>query len=174
MKNLEQLMASFLCRKDFLDPEGTKSGGVPHIQLSESIKIRRFDDLYQLDAFYLAANNRVHLLMTNPQGEVVNVTFSTFMNIFPNTKESPEEYIYEALSQIILRKMRIQKDYKKTKVNKINQGTYFKLKPTDTAPVWVRDHFDRATQTYACHKYEDSNHETFLKGNRDIYIDFTF
>lgn len=44
--------------------------------------------------------------MTNPQGEVVNVTFSTFMNIFPNTKESPEEYIYEALSQIILRKMR--------------------------------------------------------------------
>ena len=106
MKNLEQLMASFLCRKDFLDPEGTKSGGVPHIQLSESIKIRLFDDLYQLDAFYL--------------------------------------------------------------------GTYFKLKPTDTAPVWVRDHFDRATQTYACHKYEDSNHETFLKGNRDIYINFTF
>lgn len=98
MENLEQLMASFLCRKDFLDPEGTKSGGVPHIQLSESIKIRRFDDPYQLDAFY----------------------------------------------------------------------------PTDTAPVWVRDHFDRATQTYACHKYEDSNHETFLKGNRDIYIDFTF
>lgn len=71
--------------------------------------------------------------------------------------------------------MEIQKDYKKTKVNKINQGTYFKLKPTDTAPVWVRDHFDRATQTsYACHKYEDSNHETFLKGNRDIYINFTF
>lgn len=82
MKNLEQLMASFLCRKDFLDPEGTKSGGVPHIQLSESIKIRLFDNPYQLDAFYLAANNRVHLLMTNPQGEVVNVTFSTFMNIF--------------------------------------------------------------------------------------------
>lgn len=26
MKNLEQLMASFLCRKDFLDPEGTKMG----------------------------------------------------------------------------------------------------------------------------------------------------
>lgn len=51
MKNLEQLMVSFLCRKDFLDPEGTKSGGVPHIQLSESIKIRLFDDPYQLDAF---------------------------------------------------------------------------------------------------------------------------
>lgn len=30
--------------------------------------------------------------------------------------------------------------YHKTKVNKVNQGTFFKLKPTDTAPVWVRDH----------------------------------
>jgi hypothetical protein len=55
MKNLEQLMASFLCRKDFLDPEGTKSGGVPHIQLSESIKIRLFDDPYQLGMLYMWA-----------------------------------------------------------------------------------------------------------------------
>lgn len=30
--------------------------------------------------------------------------------------------------------------YKETTVNKVNQGTYFKLPPTDTAPVWVRDH----------------------------------
>lgn len=97
MKNLEQLMASFLCRKDFLDPEGTKSGGVPHIQLSESIKIRLFDDPYQLDAFYLAANNRVHLLMTNPQGEVVNVTFSTFMNIFPNIQRKVQKNTYMKL-----------------------------------------------------------------------------
>lgn len=52
--------------------------------------------------------------------------------------------------------------YKETQVNKVNQGTYFKLKPTDTAPV------------YACHKYDDSNHEKFLKGKRKIYIDFTF
>ena len=27
------------------------------------------------------------------------------------------------------------KDYKKTQVNKVNQGTYFKLRPTKTAPV---------------------------------------
>lgn len=30
--------------------------------------------------------------------------------------------------------------YKEARVNKVNQGTYFKLKPTETAPVWVRDH----------------------------------
>lgn len=35
--------------------------------------------------------------------------------------------------------------YKKTKINKVNQGTYFKLKPTETAPVWVRDHYDRSS-----------------------------
>ena len=50
----------------------------------------------------------------------------------------------------------------------------FKLKPTDTAPVWVRDHYDKSSKTYACHKYDDSNHEKFLKGTRKIYIDFTF
>ena len=43
--------------------------------------------------------------------------------------------------------------YKETQVNKVNQGTYFKLKPTDTAPVWVRDHYDKSSKTYACHKY---------------------
>ena len=61
--------------------------------------------------------------------------------------------------------------YKKTKINKVNQGTYFKLKPTETAPVWVRDHYDRSSQPYACH---NSNHEKFFKGNRDIYINFIF
>lgn len=45
--------------------------------------------------------------------------------------------------------------YKETRVNKVNQGTYFKLKPTDTAPVWVRDHYDKSSKTYACHKYDD-------------------
>lgn len=36
--------------------------------------------------------------------------------------------------------------YKKTKINLVNLGTYFKLKPTETAPVWVRDHYDRSSQ----------------------------
>ena len=83
MKNPEQMLKAFLKKKDLLDLDGTKSGGVPHIQLSESI-------------------------------------------------------------------------------------------PTETAPVWVRDHYDKSSKTYACHKYDDSNHEKFLKGKRKIYIDFTF
>lgn len=62
--------------------------------------------------------------------------------------------------------------YKETRVNKVNQGTYFKLKPTDTAPVWVRDHYDKSSKTYACHKYDDSNHEKFLKGTRTLTLHF--
>lgn len=38
------------------------------------------------------------------------------------------------------------KDYKKTQVNKVNQGTYFKLRPTETAPVWVRGEYDKASR----------------------------
>lgn len=61
--------------------------------------------------------------------------------------------------------------YKETRVNKVNQGTYFKLKPTETAPVWVRDHYDKSSKTYSM---MTQNHEKFLKGTRKIYIDFTF
>lgn len=64
--------------------------------------------------------------------------------------------------------------YKETQVNKVNQGTYFKLRPTETAPVWVRGEYDKVSKTYSCYKYENTNHEKFLKGNREIYINFTF
>jgi len=61
---------------------------------------------------------------------------------------------------------------KKTKIGKVNQGTYFKLKPTETAPVWVRGEYVRSEQAYSCYKYDDVNHEKFYKKNKDIYIDF--
>lgn len=56
--------------------------------------------------------------------------------------------------------------YKETQVNKVNQGTYFKLKPTDTAPVWVRDHYDKSSKTYACHKYELKSRK-ISQGNKE-------
>ena len=47
--------------------------------------------------------------------------------------------------------MDINLEYKKTQVNKVNQGTYFKLRPTETAPVWVRGEYDKASKTYSCY-----------------------
>lgn len=38
----------------------------------------------------------------------------------------------------------------------------------------VRDHYDRSSKTYACHKYEDYNHEAFFKGTRTVFINFTY
>ena len=64
--------------------------------------------------------------------------------------------------------------YKETRVNKVNQGTYFKLKAAGAGAGGVGDPYDKSSKTYACHKYDDSNHEKFLKGTRKIYIDFTF
>ena len=68
----------------------------------------------------------------------------------------------------------LKSEYKETQLNKVKQGTYFKLSPTETAPIWVKDHYTRASNSYACHKYDDVNHETFFRGTRKIYIDFTF
>lgn len=56
---------------------------------------------------------------------------------------------------------------KKPKIKNINQGTYFKLKPTTTAPVLVRGEYERSLG-------KDTNHEKFMKGSQDVYINFTF
>ena len=60
----------------------------------------------------------------------------------------------------------LDSECKKTKIKNLNQGTYFKLKPTTTAPVWVRGEYERS--------FDDTNHEKFMKGSQDVYINFTF
>lgn len=37
-----------------------------------------------------------------------------------------------------------------------------------------RDHYGRSSKTYACHKYEDYNHEAFFKGTRTVFINFIY
>ena len=56
----------------------------------------------------------------------------------------------------------------KTTLKQLKPGTLFRLKDSESSPVWVRD------QTYACHKYEDYNHEAFFKGTRTVFINFTY
>lgn len=46
----------------------------------------------------------------------------------------------------------------KTTLKHLKPGTLFRLKDSESSPVWVRDHYDRSSKTYACHKYEDYNH----------------
>lgn len=63
---------------------------------------------------------------------------------------------------------------KKTQISKVNQGTYFRLTESDTAPVWIRGEFIREAGKYSCYKFDDTNHEKLMKGTRTIYINFEF
>lgn len=40
----------------------------------------------------------------------------------------------------------------KTTLKQLKPGTLFRLKDSESSPVWVRDHYDRSSKTYACHK----------------------
>lgn len=57
----------------------------------------------------------------------------------------------------------------KTTLKQFKPSTLFRLKDSESSPVWVRDHYDRSFKTYACHKYEDYNHEAFFKGEPEQY-----
>lgn len=61
---------------------------------------------------------------------------------------------------------------KKTKIRYINQGTLFKLKPTTTAPIWVKGEFERSSGKYSCFKQENTSTQKSLNPSHDIYINF--
>ena len=65
-------------------------------------------------------------------------------------------------------------DHKETKIKNINQGTYFRLKPSDTAPVWVRGEYIPQAKCYSTYKWENINHEVIRRGDKEVYTDFTF
>ena len=35
--------------------------------------------------------------------------------------------------------------------------------------IWVKGDYDRSSKTYSCHKWEDVNHEKFIKATRKVY-----
>ena len=59
-------------------------------------------------------------------------------------------------------------------IKTLPKGEFFKLSESESAPVWVRGDYDRASRTYSSHKFDDSNHEKFLKGSRAVFTGFTF
>ena len=85
MKKLEQMLKAFLKKRDLLDPDGTKSGGVPHIQLSEPLPLQvSEDEVYQLDGFYLGGDT-VFLLFSNSNGDIICPSYNEAfrMSLYP-------------------------------------------------------------------------------------------
>lgn len=62
----------------------------------------------------------------------------------------------------------------KAKIKDIKQGTYFKLKDTETAPVWVRGEYIAQAKKYSCYRFDDINHENLMRGDREVFTDFEF
>lgn len=63
---------------------------------------------------------------------------------------------------------------RQTTLRQIKQGEFFRLQPTDSAPVWVRGYYCREDKTFEAYKWDDTNHESFFKGDRKVFIGFTF
>lgn len=59
-------------------------------------------------------------------------------------------------------------------LRQLKKGDFFRLKDSETAPVWVRGEYVPAEKRFSTHKFDDINHEVFRKGTAQVYIGFTF
>lgn len=62
-------------------------------------------------------------------------------------------------------------------VRELKQGEYFTKKPIaepSENQVWVRGEYVRAEKKYECYCWGDVNRLCYIKGDKEIYTDFTF
>lgn len=62
----------------------------------------------------------------------------------------------------------------KKSIRKLKKGELFRLKDSDTAPVWVRGEYVPSEKKFSTHQYDDVNHERLCKGETEVYVGFTF
>lgn len=60
---------------------------------------------------------------------------------------------------------------RKVYLKKLRKGDLFRLKDSETAPLWVRDDYDRDINKYDCHKYDDVNHYNSFRGCRAVFVE---
>lgn len=53
-------------------------------------------------------------------------------------------------------------------------GGLFRLSNSDTAPVWVRDEYDRTMKKYWAYKYDDVCHSKTIKPDTLVWVGFEF
>lgn len=62
-------------------------------------------------------------------------------------------------------------------IKDLKKGEYFILNPVEEpqeSQVWVRGEYIPQTKAYSTHKWSNTNHEVLRKGNKEVYIGFTF
>lgn len=63
------------------------------------------------------------------------------------------------------------------KLKDLKKGEYFTLKPISDpkeSQVYIRGEYDRNEKKYDCGKFDDISYSRFLKGDKEVYTDFTF
>lgn len=63
------------------------------------------------------------------------------------------------------------------RIKDLKKGEYFTLKaieePTEKL-VWIRGEYERSEKKFSCTKWCDICHENFMKGERVVYVGFSF
>lgn len=59
-------------------------------------------------------------------------------------------------------------------ISDLKKGDLFRLKDSETAPVWVRGEYIPSERKYSTYKYDDVNHERFVPGKVEVFTDFTY
>lgn len=59
----------------------------------------------------------------------------------------------------------------KVQVSKVKLGEYVHLKDDELSPLWIRGSYDRSSRSYSLVSYNDSNHELFTKGSRNVFVE---
>lgn len=62
-------------------------------------------------------------------------------------------------------------------IKDLKKGEYFILNSVEEPQeyqVWVRGEYIPQAKAYSTHKWSDTNHEVLRKGNKEVYIGFTF
>ena len=54
----------------------------------------------------------------------------------------------------------------------VKRGDYFRR--TKNGPEWVRGEYCAAEKKFSVRKFDDINHESFLKGSVLVWVDFEF
>lgn len=63
---------------------------------------------------------------------------------------------------------------KQVLLRQVKQGEFFRLSASETAPVWVKGYYVLSERKFEAYKYDDTNHESFFKGDRKVFVGFTF
>lgn len=63
------------------------------------------------------------------------------------------------------------------KLKDLKKGEYFTLKPIADPKenqVYIRGEYDRSEKKYDCGRFDDISYSRLLKGDKEVYTDFTF